>query len=63
MSVKLTKSDAQAQYESLQFNVVLGSFDGLPIFDNLVSRKRLVEEGNFENFGLRGKHLLYSDYF
>ncbi len=37
--------------------VILGSFAALPIFDNLVSRKRLVVSESDSNLGLEGKVL------
>ncbi len=41
------------------FKFSLGSFSAFPIFDNLVSRKRLVIEQNGPKFGPRSKNLVY----
>ncbi len=43
--------------------VILGSFGAFPIFDNRVSRKRLVVERNGEKFGPRGEYSVYTGYF
>ncbi len=42
-------------FDSSVFKVILRSFNALPIFDNLVSRKRLVVERIGVKFGLRGQ--------
>ncbi len=37
-------------------------FGAFPIFDNLISRKRLAVEGNGTKFGPLGKYLVYTRY-
>ena len=53
----------QGTFDTTVLNVILGSFGAFPIFDNLVSRKRLVVERNRVKFGLRGEYSVYTGYF
>ena len=45
------------------FKFSLGSFGAFQIFADLVSRKRLIVERNGQNLDLRGKYLVYIEYF
>ena len=45
------------------FKFSVGSFGAFSIFDDLVFRKRLVVERNGRNLDLRGKSLVYIEYF
>ncbi len=43
--------------------VQFGVIRCISVFDDLVSLKRLVVERNGPNLGLRGKYLVYVEYF
>ena len=42
---------AQGTFDTYVIKVIRGSFGAFPLFDNLVSRKRIVEEKNSEIWG------------